>query len=136
ALTRFQTIFEAAPIGIVRMDTAGRTMEANPAIERMLGYTAAELNDLGFTDYTHPDDLERCGRMFGELISGRRGSYQLENRFFRKDGETIWVQVTARLVRDAEGAPAYGIAMIEDISKRKLAEEGLLRQAQLNEYQA
>jgi diguanylate cyclase (GGDEF)-like protein/PAS domain S-box-containing protein len=136
ALTRFQAIFEAAPIGIVRTDAAGRTLEANPALERMLGYTGEELGKLSLEEYTHPDDIPMSGLVLDELITGKRDSGQVEKRFFRKDGETIWAQVTARLVRDAEGAPAYTIAMIEDISKRKKAEEGLLRQAQLNAHQA
>jgi diguanylate cyclase (GGDEF)-like protein/PAS domain S-box-containing protein len=131
ALTRYRTIFEAAPIGVVRTDA-----EANAAIQRMLGYSAEELAELSYAAYTHEDDLPRCARVFGELIDGTRDWYQLEKRFFRKDGEMIWSQVTARLVRAPDGQPAYAIAMIEDISKRKAAEEGLLRQAQLNEQQA
>jgi diguanylate cyclase (GGDEF)-like protein/PAS domain S-box-containing protein len=137
ALTRFRTIFESAPIGIVRTDTEGRQVEANPALVRMLGYTAAELAEMDFQGYTHPDDVPTCGRLFGELITGERDWYQVEKRFFHKDGQTIWSLVTAQLVRDpADGTPAYAIAMIQDITKRKAAEEGLLRQAQVNEHQA
>ena len=45
ALARFRTMFEGASIGIVRVDRDGHTLEANPALERMLGYTADELAD-------------------------------------------------------------------------------------------
>ena len=59
ALGRFRTIFQASSVGIVRVDRDGRLVEANPAMERMLGYTASELSTMSFQDYTHPEDIER-----------------------------------------------------------------------------
>jgi diguanylate cyclase (GGDEF)-like protein len=76
ALTRFRTIFEGASVGIARADADGRLVEANPALQRMLGYTAAELAAMGFRDYTHPDDVADNIRLFEELMAGTRDSYQ------------------------------------------------------------
>ncbi|HEY1370315.1 MAG TPA: EAL domain-containing protein [Gaiellaceae bacterium] len=135
-LARFQTIFERAPIGIVRVDAEGRLVEANPAQEQMLGYTAAELAEMSFADYTHPDDVEHNVRLFGELMRGERDSYQLEKRSWRKDGELIWSQITSALERHEDGTPAFAVSMIEDITERKRAEEALRRQAEVNEHQA
>ena len=71
ALARFRTVFEGASIGITRADASRRLVEANPALERMLGYTAAELAAMTFRDYTHPDDIERNLELF-ERADGRQ----------------------------------------------------------------
>lgn len=136
ALGRYRTIFEGASVGIVRVDGEGRNVEANPAMEQMLGYTSAELASMSFRAYTHPDDVERNVALFKAMMAGELDVYQLEKRCYAKDGSLIWVQVTAALERDTDGAPAFVIAMLEDISERKLAEEALAHQAQLNEHQA
>jgi len=136
ALTRYRMIFEGSPIGIAKTDATGRTVEANPALERMLGYSAAELAELSVEEYTHPDHLKACTQLFTELMAGRRDSYQIETRFRRKESGWIWAQVAATLQRDSDGQPAYAVEMIEDISNRKAAEAALVRQAELNQHQA
>jgi diguanylate cyclase (GGDEF)-like protein/PAS domain S-box-containing protein len=136
ALDRFRAVFEGAAIGIVTVDAQGHTLEANPALEQMLGYTAAELGAKTFMEITHPDDVERNVELFRDLMAGRRDSYRFEKRYFRKDGELIWARITAVLQRDAEGRPSSAISMIEDITERKTAEAELRRQSELNEYQA
>ena len=136
ALARFRTIFQASSVGIVRVDRDGRVVEANPAMEKMLGYTASELAAISFREYTHPDDVDRNVHLFSELMAGRLDSVQLEMRYFRRDGEMIWTQMTAAIERDADGEPACAISMVENITERKAAEEALRRQSELNEYQA
>jgi diguanylate cyclase (GGDEF)-like protein/PAS domain S-box-containing protein len=136
ALSSFRTIFEGASIGIARVDSEGRNVEANPALEQMLGYSAAELAELKFDRYTHPEDLEHHRTLFEQLMAGEIRSYWLEKRAIRKDGAQIWLQVTAALEGDATAEPRYAIAMIEDITKRKLAEAELVRQAELNQHLA
>jgi PAS domain S-box-containing protein/diguanylate cyclase (GGDEF)-like protein len=136
ASERYRAIFECAPIGIVRVDSAGRLVETNPAMEAMIGYSASELAEISFADYTHPEDVEHNLSLFDDLMSGKRDSYRLEKRYFRKNGQMIWTQVTATLERDDTGEPAFAISMIEDITQRKVAEAALLSQAELNEYQA
>jgi PAS domain S-box-containing protein len=136
ALTRFRTIFDGASIGIVRVDPEGHTLEGNPAMERMLGYSADELAAMTFKEITHPDDVDHNLDLFGQLMAGERESYQIEKRYFRKDGELIWVEVTAVLERTEDGRPRSAISMIENITERKLAEEELRRQSAINEHQA
>jgi diguanylate cyclase (GGDEF)-like protein/PAS domain S-box-containing protein len=137
ALARFRTIFEGAAIGITRVDRDGHTLEANPALERMLGYSAAELASMPFQQITHPDDIEYNLGLFRDLMAGNRDSYQLEKRYIRKDGELIWSRITAVVLeRDSDGKPESVISMIEDITERKVAEEELRLQSELNEHQA
>ena len=85
ALTRFHTMFVGASVGIVRFDASGRAVEANPALATMLGYSAAELATIPFTQYTHPDDFGANLTLFTEMMEGKRDTFQLEKRYRRKD---------------------------------------------------
>jgi diguanylate cyclase (GGDEF)-like protein/PAS domain S-box-containing protein len=128
ALGRYRTIFEGASVGILRVAADGRMVEANPAMEKMLGYGAAELAEIDMRHYTHADDVDHNLALFRELMAGERDSYQLEKRCYCKDGSLVWVQVTAALERDAQGNPQFAISMLEDITARKDAEDALLRE--------
>ena len=78
-----------------------------------------------FQDITHPDDLDTDLALLRELIDGRRRFYQMEKRYFHRDGHIVWIRLTASLVRDSAGAPLHGIAQIEDIMERKQLEKNL-----------
>jgi PAS domain S-box-containing protein len=121
---RFRTIFEQAGIGIAIVEVeGGRIREANPAFQRMLGYTAEEMRGLPFPEVTHPDDIQTDWHLYTELTEGRRTDYQIEKRYIRKDGRVAWGRLTATLVRDTDGRPLSVIALIEDITERREAEE-------------
>jgi signal transduction histidine kinase len=75
-----------------------------------------------FQDITHPDDLATDLDYARALLAGERSSYAMEKRYVRGDGSVVWANLHGSLVRDAEGAPRYFIAVIEDISERKQAE--------------
>jgi diguanylate cyclase (GGDEF)-like protein/PAS domain S-box-containing protein len=119
---RFQSIFEGAAIGIARIDGEGHAYEANGPCQEMLGYTEAELANLTFVDLIHPDHLPEQLVLHAELMAGRRQHYELEKRYVCKDGSELWCQTRTTLVpgRGADGPSA--IAMIQDITERKLAD--------------
>jgi PAS domain S-box-containing protein len=121
----FRAIFHDAAIGIAVVDMEGHPVRANPALERILGYSAAELQRMVFTEFTHPEDATADWTMFQDLVAGNRDHFQLEKRYFRKDGALIWGQLTVSLIRDEEGRPAYAIAMVTDITERKEAQEAI-----------
>ena len=70
--------------------------------------------------------------LFGELLSGQRAKYQLEKRYIRKDGATVFGRLTATIVRSSTGEPCYGIGMVEDITEHKRAEAELVASQELN----
>ena len=122
---RFEAIFESAAIGMALVDAHGHPVESNAALQKMLGYTKSELADMGFTEYTHPDDARADWDLFTELVEGKRDQYQIEKRFLRKDGQVVWGQLDVSLVRNETGEFKYCIGMVEDISGRKRTEEAL-----------
>ncbi|MDX2232728.1 MAG: PAS domain S-box protein [Leptolyngbyaceae cyanobacterium bins.349] len=120
---RFQRIFEGAAIGIGLDSLSGNILESNPALQAMLGYQQEELARMTFSEFTHPDDLATDVELFNAMISGRRDSYQVEKRHLRKDGKPLWVRITNSLVRNQQGAPQYTIAVAEDITQLKQAQD-------------
>jgi len=116
---RFRSVFVNAVIGITLADLEGRAIECNPATERILGYRQAELRQLAFTDITHLDDIAEDRALFKQLVAGKRGSYHKEKRYQHKHGEIVVCNLTASLLRDAEGTPRFVLGMIEDITERK-----------------
>jgi diguanylate cyclase (GGDEF)-like protein/PAS domain S-box-containing protein len=128
-----RSIFEHAAIGMALVDRTGRPVESNPALSRMLGYTAEELAALPFEELTHPEDAQAEGALFAELREGKREHYQIETRYLRKDGDVVWGRLTVSLLRDDEGRSTHALAMVEDITERKRAEEAREREHALLE---
>jgi PAS domain S-box-containing protein len=126
---RFRGVFEEGPLGLAIVGKDYRFLKVNSALCRMVGYTEAELLQLSFTDITHPDDLAADLKLADRLFKGDLPSYQLRKRYLSKNHETIWISLTASVIRDREGQPIHGIAMIEDITELKRNQEaGLARQ--------
>lgn len=118
----FRAIFEGAPIGVALVGLDGRLVQVNGRLEEQLGYTAEELRAMNFAAFTHPDDLAADLSLFEELAAGRRTNYQIEKRYYTKDGAILWGNLSVALLRDAEGRPLYAVGMVEDITERKRSE--------------
>jgi PAS domain S-box-containing protein len=127
---RFRTIFEQAPLGISEGEIAsGRLISANRRYADILGYNIDELRKLTFRDYTHPEDLQKDLVQFQRLAAGEIRTYTMEKRFIRKDGEIIWVNLTVSALPSLGESPPTCIAVLDDITERKEAEEALNAQA-------
>ena len=125
---RFRSAFHDAPIGMsvfsVEPDSFGRIEQCNAALTRLLGYSLAELREIGPAELTHPEDAERERPLLAELAAGTRESYGLEMRNRHKDGSWIWIWVTVSLLKDEHPA-RFAIAHVLDISERREAEAQL-----------
>ena len=128
---RFRGAFELSPIGIALVGLDGRWLEVNRALCDILGYTEAELRDLTFQDITHPDDLEADLALARRLYAGDIPSYQMEKRYIRKDGETIWALLTGSLIHAADGVATSALAQVMDITARKRADREIERALEL-----
>jgi len=121
-----QAIFERAASGIAIVDPIGHWLRVNQKLCDLVGYSSEELLSLTFQDITDPRDLDADLLSMQRLLSGLTDSYSIEKRYIRKDGNTVWIDLTVNLVRDNDNKPAYFIAVIQDIQKRKETEEALL----------
>jgi PAS domain S-box-containing protein len=129
----FQDAFHFAAIGMALVGLDGRWLRVNRSVSELLGYTEAELLAGSFQDITHPDDLALDLAYVDDLVQGRITHYQMDKRYFRKDGEIVWVCLDVSLVRDAEGKPQHFISQLMDISARKKAELELTASSRENQ---
>lgn len=128
---RFQETFEHAPIGIVHADLLGRVSMANNRFCEIIGYAREELLGRGLGELTHAGDLDVEHRGLADLYAGRRATHQAEKRYIRRDGTAVWVNFSATAVRSIVGEIEYVVGMVEDITRRREAEERIRFQAHL-----
>jgi PAS domain S-box-containing protein len=123
---RFRGTFENAGVGIAHADFEGHWLRVNEKLCAIVGYTREELLQKTFKDITYAEDLPASLDWVGRLRRGEFPGYSLEKRYVRKDGSLVWADLSVSLQRDPVGAPAYSIAIVQDISERKRL-EGELR---------
>ncbi|MBF0255607.1 MAG: PAS domain S-box protein [Gammaproteobacteria bacterium] len=122
---RFLATFEQAAVGLAHLDPEGNWLRVNRKLCSILGYSQGELLGKSFHDITHPDDLDSDLEQTQRMLAGDIDSYSLEKRYLRKDGSTLWVNLTVALIWTPERTPDYFVSVVEDIQQRKQAEQAL-----------
>jgi diguanylate cyclase (GGDEF)-like protein/PAS domain S-box-containing protein len=118
----FEAAFHAAPHGVAIVGLDGSFLHVNQKLATITGYTVAELNGLTFQEITHPDDLDADLSQVDGLLSGELDTYEMEKRYFTKEGHLIWVLLAVAIVREDDGTPRHFISQVQDISARKRLE--------------
>ncbi|MFI1181676.1 putative bifunctional diguanylate cyclase/phosphodiesterase [Streptomyces sp. NPDC020799] len=126
---RFRAVFEGAAIGVGIADVEGRIMDVNDALTRMFGGVAHDVMGRNVGEMVHPDDSPDVWGLYKELISGERDYYRVEKPYYRGDGSVLWTDLSVALLRDAHGRPQYQLALMEDITERRLLHERLRYEA-------
>lgn len=123
--SRLRTIFESAAIGMALVKLSGHCVQTNPALERMLGYSSAELRNMSFVEFTYPGDIDVDVALLKEIIDRKRENYQIEKRYITKKGDVIWTRLTVSTIGNGKKDLSHVIAMVEDINDQKLARAAL-----------
>jgi PAS domain S-box-containing protein len=121
---RWRNLFENAPVGVALTGSDGRYVTVNPAFQRMVGYSEAELRCLTSPDITHEDDRAATAAILEAHAAGQPLTPRFEKRYRRKDGGVIWAEVSAFLVPVAGSTPLLGSVTV-DITEKKRAEDAL-----------
>lgn len=119
----FRSIYERAPTGIAITDFEGRFVRCNPAFCKIVGYNEEELLGQHFSRLIYPDDLERHMGPIRALAKEEIPSFEMESRYTRKDGSSVWAHKIVSALRDEKGRMTNRVALVSDISERKRAEE-------------
>lgn len=122
--TRYKLLADNAADVIARVKLDGSSNYISPAVERLLGWTPAEMAGRSADSFVHPDDRARLRETFAEMAAGR-GAATLEHRLLHREGHTVWGETRLRLVRDPAGKPVETVVVIRNISRRKVLEEQL-----------
>ena len=123
---RFRAMFEVSSVGKIETECeSGRFLRANAAMCKFVGYSEEELLATTAWDITHPEERDRDREPIRRLLAGEVPVFDVEKRYIRKDGKAIWARVTANVIRDESGRPLRSMAVIQDLTARKQAEEDL-----------
>jgi PAS domain S-box-containing protein len=128
---RFRSVFEDAAMGITLVDQAARMLATNPALQRMLGWSAEELRGRTVYEITHPADRASSQALYQEFLSGACDRYRVEKRYLRKDGEPVWANLTVSRVQSSAHDQIVAIGMIEDVTEQKRAMAALIESEKL-----
>lgn len=123
--TRFRKIFEESPLCIVMTGRDFGILKANDAFCRMIGYTENDLVGMTFKDFTHPDHISEDSLGIFKVVAKEIPVYQTQKRYIKSDGSIIWGSTTITMVRNDRDEVLFMLAMIEDITLRKIAESEL-----------
>jgi PAS domain S-box-containing protein len=123
----FQNAFEFAAIGMALVSTEGKWLRVNRAICEITGYNEAELLKRTFQEITHPDDLDLDLENVRKMLASEIDTYQMEKRYFHKNGSIVWVLLSVSLVRTESGEPLFFISQIQDITRQKTSEQQLAK---------
>ncbi len=132
---KYRTIFENAVDGIFQTTSDGHYLSANPALARIYGYESTEELFANLTNIEHQLYIDANRRLeFKRLIQEYGTVSDFESQVYGKDGRMIWISENARAVRDPEGVLLFYEGTVQDITRRKQAEqERELAQAELQQ---
>ena len=122
---RFRRYFELGLVGIAITSPTKGLLEVNDELCSILGYTRSELMQIPWSELTHPDDLAADVARFNQVLAGVIDGYTLEKRWIRKDGQVIDTTISVKCLRCADGTVDYFVALLQDITARKQAEQAL-----------
>jgi two-component system, cell cycle sensor histidine kinase and response regulator CckA len=122
--SRLRAVFDQAAVGVVHADTStSRFIAANAKFCELLGYSREEVMARTWRDLTHPEDLAADLAGLARVL-GSGESHRREKRYIRKDGSVVWADVTVnRIAMPGEAPISQVVAIVEDVSERKQAEE-------------
>src|SRR5580704_15581673 len=119
----FHDVFYASPIGIAVENLEGQPLFVNPSFCSFLGFSEEELRNKHCVDFSPREDAEKDWALFQQLRAGAIDHYQLEKRYFRRDGSLLWGRLSISLLN---GRPSpLVVAMVDDITDKRTAEEAL-----------
>ncbi len=123
---RYRAFFELNAVGAAQADPVeGRLLSVNEAFCRITGYTRDGLLGKPFTAIMHPEDRGTNLAEYRSLLRGDVHQIGAQKRYICADGQIIWVQADATLLRDEKGKPLQVLVIIQDITERRQAEEAL-----------
>lgn len=115
--------FESPLIGMAMTSPERSWLEVNEKLAEIFGYTKAELLQMTWVELTYQDDLQVDLEQFNQLLAGTSDSYSMDKRFIRKNGEVFYASISVNCVRRTDGSVHYFVALVQDITERKLAEQ-------------
>ncbi len=119
----FRAVFEKAEVGIALFDLEQKFIQSNLALQKMLGYSEDELRHFSLFDIWDPSDITNEREKLNDAaVNLEDVILKAEKRLIRKDKQILIARMNATLIRDENGAPLFGMVMVEDVTEQKISE--------------
>lgn len=119
----FRAMFENSTVGMAQVSRDGVFIRSNKRLCEILGFSSEQLARRRFQELTHEDDVAEDAALVTKLQAGTIDHFRRLKRYRRSDGNLIWAVISVGAVRALDGSFAYAVAVIEDITERRKAEE-------------
>ncbi|MGY5847376.1 PAS domain S-box protein [Salegentibacter sp. HM20] len=122
---QFEMIYKNSSVGTVLVKRSGKLLQLNPATYRIFGFDLndkMEVMEMTFKDLIHPDSLEEALVYRWKLLNGEMDNYQLESKYYKKDGSLIWCRTNTSIIRSEGDGEDLVITQVEDITDKKQLE--------------
>jgi PAS domain S-box-containing protein len=128
---RFCSALAQAAVGVALCDITGRFLWVNQAFTEIAGYPEAELYQTNVLSITHPEDLPRVIGKIQGLLAGEINGFVVRKRYLQKSGAVVWTQNSVLAIRAPSGVVENLLALSEDITAEKQAEDALVESRRL-----
>ncbi len=122
---RFRGAFEYANSGMALVGLDAAFLKVNRVLCEMLGYSENEMLGMTMNEIVHPEDRPENESDVRRMLDGEFASRRVERRYVHRSGSTVWALISTTLVCSAQQVPLYMVAMVQNITERKSAEEEL-----------
>jgi diguanylate cyclase (GGDEF)-like protein/PAS domain S-box-containing protein len=121
---RWRTAFEAAPLGMAKVNLDGRLEAVNSAWRALLGQPERALQGRRLSAFVYPDDLAALGGP-GNPGGPTKGVAKAEVRLVCADGHLRWCELASSMVRDVNSRAEYVLVSAVDITRHKQSQAAL-----------
>jgi PAS domain S-box-containing protein len=128
---RATAFFNSTAIGAAVKDVHGHFVEVNAAFCALTGFNREELLSKDIAALTHPDDLPATKAALERLVRGDETNCEIQKRYVRKDGRTVWVRNSMTVTHTEAGTPLHLLVLCKDISEERAAAENLASRERL-----
>ncbi|MFW5886287.1 MAG: PAS domain-containing sensor histidine kinase [Bacteroidota bacterium] len=128
---KFRIIFNLSSLGIAFLDASGYFVSANPALEKITGYSQLELMAMNFRELSYDEDKLNEENIMRKAIHEKKEGYEIEKRLLNKDHSIYWVKTHIHLhfSQKYKDEVEYIVMVFEDVTGEKKSGEELQQKA-------
>jgi PAS domain S-box-containing protein len=126
---RLRVIIDTSHSGIIMIAPDGNISFANKRMSEMLGCPLAELIGSPYLKYLHHEERPSGNNLLDQLMNRNIDSTATERHYLRCDGGDFWGFVTSTRLKTESGTPQALIAVVTDITERKIQQLALMEES-------
>ena len=119
----YRAVFEQAGVGVARLSLKGAFLEVNGRFCDVTGRPIDQLIGQNWIELANSPNWETAKSEFGVLLNSGQGHFRVEKSYIDPKRGPVWVDMSVTLVHDALQNPHFYLAIVQDVTAAKTAEE-------------